>query len=143
MEASSADWATGPQKNGAGNVPVISVSDAINTDSSLQLARTEMSPANHLEHSRKHRQRTVVRERRVRECSNCCGTLTLKRADVRQIDVGDVCNITQVIGQHEAPTVIKIHSVPAVLAADIADDTNDFTSECTFQRQSEDSRNHR
>jgi len=70
VEASSADWATGPQKNGAGNVPVISVSDAINTDSSLQLARTEMSPANHLEHSRKHRQRTVVRERRVRECSN-------------------------------------------------------------------------
>jgi len=60
-----------------------------------------------------------------------CGTLTLKRADVRQIDVGDVCNITQVIGQHEAPTAHEMHSVPAVLAADIADDTNDFTSECT------------
>ena len=70
MEASSADWANGPQKNGAGNVPVISVSDAINTDSSSQLAITEMSPANHSEHSRKHRQRTVVRERRVQECSN-------------------------------------------------------------------------
>jgi len=33
-------------------------SSAANTDSDLQLAKTEMSPAKYSEHSRKHRQRT-------------------------------------------------------------------------------------
>ena len=47
---------TGPQRKGAGNfLPEIFVFSAINTDSDLQLARTEMSPATHSEHSRKHR----------------------------------------------------------------------------------------
>ena len=72
-----------------------------------------------------------------------CGTLTLKRADARQIDVGNVRNIAHVIGQHKAPTVIEFRSVPAVLAADIADDTNNFTSECTCQKQTEHSRKYR
>jgi len=80
---------------------------------------------------------SVVRKRTVQECSNSCGTRTLKRADVRQIDVGNVRNITQVIGQHKAPTFIEIHSTLAVLAANIADNTNNFTSECTCQKQSE------
>ena len=71
----------------------------------------------------------LVRKRWVQECSNCCDTFTLKRADARQIDVGNVRNITQVIGQYKAPTVTESHSVLAVLAADVADDTNDLTSE--------------
>jgi len=52
--ASSADGS--PQTKDAGNIlPDISVFSALKTDSSSQLAKTEMSPA---EHSRKHRQRT-------------------------------------------------------------------------------------
>ena len=42
---------------------MISVSDAENSFSSLQLSRTEMSPASHSEHSRKHRQRTGSRKK--------------------------------------------------------------------------------
>ena len=46
---------TGPRKEGAGNLPVIPRhSHVSNTDSALQLARTDMSPAQHSEHSRKH-----------------------------------------------------------------------------------------
>jgi len=38
---------------GVGNLPVIPVFRASNNSSALQLARTEMSPAGHTEHSRK------------------------------------------------------------------------------------------
>jgi len=38
----------------------------LNTDSALQLARTEMSPAKHSEHSRKQRQRTGPRKKGAR-----------------------------------------------------------------------------
>ena len=43
----------GPRKMGVGNLPVIPVFRASNNSSALQLARTEMSPAGHTEHSRK------------------------------------------------------------------------------------------
>ena len=50
---------TGPRKKGAEIfLPEIFVQRASNDVSALQLARTEMSPAQHSEHSRKHRQRT-------------------------------------------------------------------------------------
>jgi hypothetical protein len=52
-EASLANWSA---KESAGYfLPEIFVFSATNTDSSLQLARTAMSPAKHSEHSRKHR----------------------------------------------------------------------------------------
>ena len=51
---------TGPQKNGAGNLPVIPRhKPTSNTDSALQLARTEISPVKHSEHSRKRHKRTA------------------------------------------------------------------------------------
>ena len=46
---------TGPQKKDSGNLPVTPVKEARNSDSALQLARTDMSPMEHSEHSRKHR----------------------------------------------------------------------------------------
>jgi hypothetical protein len=56
-----------PRKKSSGKfLPAILVRDALNTESDLQLAKTEMSPA---EDSRKHRQRTGSRKK-VWECSH-------------------------------------------------------------------------
>jgi hypothetical protein len=47
----------------AGNLPVIlRQEDTLNPDSALQLATTEISPANHLEDSRKQSQRTGLQK---------------------------------------------------------------------------------
>ena len=47
---------TGSRNKCAGNVsPVILQPVTLNTDSDLQLAKTEISPAKHSEHSGKHR----------------------------------------------------------------------------------------
>jgi len=43
--------------------------------------------------------------------------------------VSQVRNTTEVIGQHKAPAVIELRSVLAVLAADVAYEANNFTSE--------------
>ena len=52
-------------------------------------------------------------------------TLTLKRADVRQVDVSDISNIREVLGQLEAAATTKVHCIIAMLGAGVTDEAYD------------------
>ena len=56
-------------------------------------------------------------------------TRTLKRVDVRQVDVRHVSNFREVVRQHEAATFAELDSVAAVLEADVADEANHASGE--------------
>lgn len=62
---------------------------------------------------------------------------TFERAYARHVDVGNIRYTTEVIGQYKAAASIKIHSIIAVLEADVANEANNFASESTCQIQPE------
>jgi len=62
-------------------------------------------------------------------CTSICA-FTFERLNATQIDVGNVCNVTEVIGQNKASTVMEPHSIVPVSSADIAYELNELSSEC-------------
>ena len=54
--------------------------------------------------------------------------------------MGDVRNVTEVIGQYKSSTAVKIYSIMTMFAADATDEANNFTSESPYQMQPEHSR---
>jgi hypothetical protein len=56
---------------------------------------------------------------------------TLKRVDVPQVDVRDVGNVREVVGQHEAAASAEVDGAAAMLEADVADEANDAAGEGT------------
>jgi len=70
-------------------------------------------------------------------CIGCLTIFTLERPHAGHVDIGHVCDITEVIGQYKTPAEIELHSISAVLATDVADETNNFASESSCNVRAE------
>jgi hypothetical protein len=56
---------------------------------------------------------------------------TIKIVDARQVDVRDVCNVREVVGQIEPAAVAEVDGVAAMPEADVADEANDAAGKPT------------